>query len=190
MRKASGSLCLLLLASIAAMAGSIPFSGSGPSGTVAPGQPFSYDFAGASPEPNWGIPGVGATLATWSGPTIDQFTITFDLGPGIEIDPLNLGDTCNGGPSGGTVFCALPFSQPWNVTTLTTDSVTFTALPGSDLLMNGDTFFVNIFFTGGDPNGAAFNGAWVSAIPEPGGIVLFGSGVLGLAGVLRRKLSP
>jgi PEP-CTERM motif len=188
-RKVFGSLCLVVLASMAAVAGSIQFNGSGSSGSIDPGQPFSYNFDGTSPEPNWGVPGVGGTLTTWSGPTIDQFTINFDLPTGITIDPMNIGDTCNGGPTGGTVFCASPYSQPWNVTLSMADtSITFTALPGGDLLMNGDTFFVNIFFTGGDPNGASFNGDWVSPVPEPSGIVLFGSGVLGLAGAFRRKL--
>ena len=187
-RKVSALLCLVVLASMAALAGDIPFSGSGSSGTVNPGQPFSYNFDGAVFEPDWGIPGVNNGLAVWSGPTIDQFTITFNLAAGIAIDPLNLGTTCNGGPFGGTAFCASPYSQPWNVTTLTADSITFTALPGGDLLINGDPFFVNIFFTGGDPNGASFSGDWVSPVPEPSGFVLFGSGILALAGVFRRKL--
>ncbi len=185
MRKVSGLLCLLLLASTAAVAGSIPFSGSGSSGTINPGQPFSYSGDGGA---DWGVPGVDGGLAVWTGPTVDQFTITFDLTGGISIDPLDVGTTCNGGPSGGTVFCASPYSQPWNVTNLTTDSITFTALPGGDLLINGDPFFINIFFTGGDPNGASFSGDWVSPVPEPSGLVLFGSGVLGLVGILRRRL--
>ena len=188
MRKVCGLLCLVMLASMAAVAGNIPFSGSGSSGTINPGQPFSYNFDGAAFEPDWGVPGVGATLATWSGPTIDQFTITFDLAAGIAIDPINIGTTCDGGSFGGTVFCASPYSQPWNVTTLTTDSITFTASPGGDLLVSGDPFFINIFFTGGDPVGSGFSGDWVTPVPEPGGLVLFGSGILALAGAFRRKL--
>ena len=31
-------------------------------------------------------------------------------------------------------------------------------------------------------------GYYCGAVPEPGSIVLFGSGILGVAGVLRRKL--
>jgi len=184
MRRLSLLLSLLVLSSLAAVGSSIPFSGSGASGTVAPGQPFAYDLDSGT---DWGIPGVNAGLATWSGPAIDQFTITFDLAPGIAIDPAKLGTDCLGGSTGGTVFCASPYTQPWDVT-LTTDSITFTAQPGGDLLMNGDTFFVNIFFTGGDPIGASFSGEWDSPIPEPSALLLFGSGVLGVAGLFRRRL--
>ena len=56
--------------------------------------------------------------------------------------------------------------------------------PGGDLLINGDPFFINIFFTGGDPNGASFSGDWVTPVPEPSGLVLFGSGILALAGIV------
>src|ERR1035441_9165369 len=143
-----------------------------------------YSYNGGHKAP-W--PGQPAPL--WVSPTsLDKSTLTFDLAAGIAIDPLNLGTTCNGGPFGGTAFCASPYSQPWNVTTLTADSITFTALPGGDLLINGDPFFVNIFFTGGDPNGASFSGDWVTPVPEPSGFVLFGSGIVALAGVFRRKL--
>lgn len=188
MRKLVLLLCLIITASMTAVAGDISFSGSGSSGTIAPGQPFSYNYDHAVVEPDWGVPGVGATLATWNGPTIGQFTITFSLPAGISIDALNLGTTCNGGSFSGTSFCASPYSQPWNVTNLTSNSITFTALPGGDLLTNGDPFFVNIFFAGGDPNGASFSGEWVPAVPEPGSLILFGSGILGAAALLRRKL--
>ena len=189
MRKFALLLCVVTASWMTAAAGSIPFNGSGSSGTLAPGQPFAYDYDHAVFEPDWGIPGVGGTLSTWNGPTVDQFTITFDLPNGISIDPLNLGTTCNGGSSGGTAFCASPYSQPWNITNLTSDSITFTALPGGDLLTNHDPFFLNIFFTGGDPNGASFHGEWVTTVPEPSSLILFGSGIVGIAALMRRKLS-
>jgi hypothetical protein len=187
-RKLALLLCVVTASWMTAAASSIPFNGSGSSGTIPPGQPFAYDFDHASQEPDWGIPGVGGTLSVWTGPVIGQFTITFDLPQGVIIDPMNLGGNCNGGPMGGTVFCASPYSQPWNVTALTSDSITFTAQPGGDLLINRDPFFVNIFFSGGDPNGASFNGAWVTAVPEPGSLILFGTGTLGAAALMRRKI--
>ncbi len=65
----------------------IPFSGSGSSGTLQTGQPFFYDFDGGVFDPDFGIPGVGNNLATWNGPTVSQFEITFNLPTGVEIDP-------------------------------------------------------------------------------------------------------
>ena len=188
-RKVFGALCLVLIASMAAVAGNIPFSGPGPSRTVDPGQPFSFDLNGVTFDPVRGIPGVGAALSVSSEPTIDQSMIAFNLPSEIAVDPLNLGTTCNGGPYGGTVSCASPYPQPWNVTTLATTSVTFTALPGGDLVMNGDLYFASASFTSGYPNVASFNGDAVTPVPESSSLVLLGTGILGLAGVFRRKLS-
>jgi PEP-CTERM motif len=188
LRKSSLLLLFILTMSLMpAFADNISFSGSGMSGTIAPGQPFAYNFDGAAFEPDWGVPGVGGGLATWNGPTIGGFTITFDLPAGVSIDAADIGTNCNGGATSGTVFCASPYDQPWDVTALSGNSITFTAQQnGGDLLTNGDQFFINIFFAGGDPNGASFTGNW-AVVPEPGSMVLFGSAVLGLAGVLRRK---
>ena len=183
-RKFSLLLCLLFLASPAVFA-DIDFSGSGPSGTIAPGQAFIYNF---DLNPDWGVPGVGNGLAIWSGATVDGFTISFTgLPQGVGI--TNLGTSCDGGFSSGTVFCASPYSQPWVATLSNNDtSVTFMAQSGGDLLTNGDPFFINIDFTS-DPNGAAFSGSWIAEpVPEPGSIVLFGSGALALVGVFRRKM--
>ena len=185
LRKLAFLLCLVVVASPALFA-DITFSGSGSSGTIAPGQPFNYNFDGNF---DWGVPGVGNGLATWSGPTIDGFTITFSgLPRGVGIDPGSLGSGCNGGFSGGTVFCASPYSQPWVATLSNNDtSITFMAQSGGDLLTNGDQFFVNIDLTG-NANGAAFSGTWQEPVPEPGSMVLFGSGAFALVGVLRRKM--
>lgn len=190
MRKVLLMLCLMMLAAATASAGNISFTGSGSSGTIDPGQPFSYDFDNATYEPDWGVPGINNGLATWTGPTVYGFTITFNLPPGVDIDPLNLGTTCDGTSSGGTVFCASPFGQPWDVEHLTTNSITFIAAPGDAPLASGDPFFINIFFSGGDPNGASFNGEWItSPVPEPNSLLLMGSGVLGLMAVLRKKMT-
>ena len=185
MRKLVLMFCVVLAAVATASAGSISFTGSGTSGTIDPGQPFAYDSDGL---PDWGVPGVSGGLATWSGPPVDGFTINFDLPQGISIDPMDLGTTCDGTASGGTVFCSSPFGQPWDVESLTANSITFQA-PDGEVLTNGDPFFINIFFTGGDPAGASFSGEWeTSPVPEPNSLLLMGSGVLGIMAVLRRKM--
>jgi hypothetical protein len=183
-------ISLIALLSTVALAGDIPFSGSGSSGTLQTGQPFAYDFDGGVFEPDFGIPGVGNNLATWQGPTVSQFEITFDLPAGVEIDPamVELGQTgdCVGGPAGGTAFCAQPFTQPWTAQLIGANELIFTATPGNSLT-NGDPFFLNIFFTGGDPNGASFSGAFTASTPEPSSILLFGSGLLGAVTFMRRR---
>ena len=188
MRKLVLMFCVVLATVATASAGSISFTGSGTSGTIDPGQPFTYDFDNAGFEPDWGVPGVNGGLATWNGPTVNGFTISFDLPGGVSIDPMNLGTTCDGTASGGTVFCAGPFGQPWDVEALTANSITFQA-PDGELLTNGDPFFINIFFTGGDPAGVSFNGEWLtSPVPEPNSLLFLGSGVLGFMAVLRKYM--
>ena len=78
------------------------------------------------------------------------------------------------------VVCAQPFTAPWVATLIGDNTILFTASPGNDLTA-GDPFFLNIFFEGGDPNGASFSGSYNTPAPEPGSLSLMGSGVLGIA---------
>lgn len=189
-RKLCLAICLLALLSTLAFAGDIPFSGSGQDGTLQTGQPFAYDFDGGVFAPDFGIPGVGAGLATWNGPTVTSFEISFNLPTGVEIDPalVALGQTsdCVGGYAGGTAFCAQPYTQPWTAQLIGNNELIFTA-PAGNYLTNGDPFFLNVFFSGGDPNGASFSGAFTASTPEPSSILLLGSGLLGGITFLRRR---
>ena len=65
---------------------------------------------------------------------------------GISIDAADIGTNCNGDASSGIVFCASPYDQPWDVTALSSNSITFMAQQNGDFLTNGDAFFINIFF--------------------------------------------
>jgi hypothetical protein len=189
-RKLCLAICLMALLPTLALAGDIPFSGSGSDGTLQTGQPFAYDFDNGVFEPDFGIPGVGNGLATWEGPTVTSFEIIFNLPAGVVIDPamVEQGQTgdCVGGPAGGTAFCAQPYTTPWTAQLIGTNELVFTATPGN-YLTSGDPFFLNIFFSGGDPNGASFSGAFSYSTPEPSSILLLGSGLLGTVTFLRRR---
>jgi len=181
------AISLMALVPAFAFADNIPFSGSGSSGTIQTGQPFLYGF---DTEFVWGLPGDGHGLTTWNGPLVGSFDITFNLPDGVVIDPAMVtigqqGD-CVGGAAGGTAFCAQPFTQPWIATLVDNDTIEFTASPGN-YLTPGDPFFVNIFFSGGDPAGASFEGNFGTTVPEPSSWVLLGTGVLGIAAYVRRR---
>jgi len=181
-------LCLAALTSVTAFAGSIPFSGSGGSGNIQTGQSFAYDADGGTFAADWGIPGVNLGTAIWTGPTISEFMVTFALPAGVIIDPAQViignNANCFGSSIGGTTFCAGPYSAPWTATLIGTNGILFNS--SGDLLTDGDSFFVDVFFTGGDPYGADFSGEF-TPVPEPSGPMLLGSGLLALIGALRFK---
>ena len=100
---------------------------------------------------DWSIPGVNFGTAIWSGPTVVGFLVIFELPTGVIIDDAQVtignGADCLGSSIGGTTFCAGPYSAPWAVTMVGRNDILFHS--SGDLLTNGDSFFVDIFFTGG-----------------------------------------
>jgi hypothetical protein len=173
-----GRILALIVAS-AAMAGAsivIPFSGSGASGTIAPGEAWTINQLSLF---NWGSPGVGLGFETWNGSiAVEDFTITFlRLPAGVQITNLETGPTC--GTGNETVFCS-GFLDAWTpVLSNAGATVTFTA-PAPEVLVPGESFYINIFFSGDEGSSVAFTGGW-SAVPEPFTLGLTGLGFLAAA---------
>ena len=74
--------------------------------------------------------------------------------------------------------------------TTSTGTLGSTLGPGSFSFeaIEGETYFVNVFGTGGGDVGAGLFGVEVTAVPIPPGLILLGSSVLGLV-LLRRRMS-
>ena len=178
------SKVLVLIVAFAAMAHAtivIPFSGSGASGMIAPGQPWTINQLSTF---NWGTPGIGQGFGTWNGTIpIEDFTITFAFTNGVQITNLETGPTC--GTGNETVFCSGSLT-PWTpVLSNGGTTVTFTA-PGSQMLLPGDSFYINIYFDGDEGSSVTFRGGWSQeAVPEPFTLGLTASGLLTIAAARR-----
>ena len=169
------------------------FSGSGSSGTlVGAGEIWTFNADGGAAFigylNDWSSPGVDAGNATY-GETADAFglDLTFTGGGTIDATSISIGNSsdCVGGTSGGTTFCTSGPSDAWVATQTGPDSISFLAQNASDYLVQGQDYFVNIFFDGATPTG--LTGSWLTEststvpVPEPGTIALLGSGVAALA---------
>ena len=178
------TILALMVASVATAGATIviPFSGSGATGTIAPGEGWTINQLSSF---NWGSPGVGLGFETWNGSiAVEDFTITFlRLPAGVQITNLEMGPTC--GTGNETVFCS-GFLTAWTpVLSNGGATVTFTA-SAPEVLVPGESFYINIFFSGDEGNSVAFTGGW-SAVPEPFTLGLTGSGLLTIV-ISRRRL--
>jgi len=170
---------LLLSATISIGQATTLFSGSGTSGTTQ-GQFWSVnaDAGGDWGEDSWGMPGAATGPEFWLNDPANVLTFTFTLPVDEFIEPAT-----------PPVLVDATLGDSWTAVVSPDNlSVTFTA-PGTDLLSNGDQFFVNVYFTSVyDPNdavstsGLSFNGSadGPAAAPEPASMALLGLGLLGL----------
>lgn len=151
------------------VASSLPVPGSllGTS-TTNPNNAWSFDFTGGSFSAPGGMLTTGFSYTAISGALVDN-------GDGTYTGSYSFGF----GPAP-----AVATTTTWDVTQVGTN-LSFVTLDGD---ANGyyGTSFTNIFGTIGPVMDGTAMGS-VSAVPVPAAVWLFGSGLLGLAGVARRR---
>jgi len=180
-------------AAIASSAGAVvdPFGGAAP-GTDQLGHTFTITNGPGS----WGTPGLGlgtltfnpaAYVGTGVGTSATEFDFIFLKGVGGSID-----QTAPSSPFGyetTTRFSDVTKGELWTATFIGPNEVDFKAPTGHTIDM-GDTFFVNVVFTGPvDTTHFSFAGLWTDAsygVPEPATWALMLGG-FGLAGVALRR---
>ncbi len=198
-------LGLLLIGTLTA--GTIPFSGAGSSGTLATGQAWLLVFDSTSVDPGfrgvsvWGVPGLGAGNASWTGPeTVIGFDVVFNLPTGVSID-----QTPDSGAFNDDTRMYIN-GVPWTPTFLGLNEVRFDMSGGP--MSTGNSFFVNVAFSDQRVLGPAgwtgwnspslgvqniesvsFSGNFITtAVPEPGSLLLFGLGALAIGAVRRFRI--
>jgi hypothetical protein len=189
-RSTATMLFWVTVVAVKAQAGNIaiPFSGSGASGSIAPGEP--WEFHQGLGIGIWAIPGVDnpGAVPPWNGGVsgIEDFTITFtDLPAGARIISGSILG-CAGIPVFGPGFCSWPTASPNDQTMWTpafsNDGVTFTA-PAGVSLGPGQSFelSVGLGFANFDvPSSVSFTGGWSAAVPEPGTLACVMIGLIGV----------
>ncbi|MEQ8263449.1 hypothetical protein [Pseudohaliea sp.] len=181
------------------------FSGFGTSGTFVGEAAEPWILNNVGPFDNWGSPGVGASVTPYLQPdsAFGMDLVFSGVGP---IDPASIaignGAGCAGGSAGGTTFCNEPFGPDgfWEAFLTGPDAISFRAQSESQVLDQGEDFFVNVFFTGStQPTDFSFTGRWLtefspdpSPVPAPGILSLFagGLGLIGLLAAGRRRQHP
>ena len=178
------------------------FSGSGTSGNFVGDAAEPWILNNENPFNNWGSPGVGASITSYL--EVDSafgLDLTFFGVGSIDVSSITLGNNsgCTGSGGGGTTFCGDPFDSTgfWQAFLTSPNSISFRAQDVSQILDQGENYFVNVFFDSSTtPQDFSFEGAWItdftpnpdpSPVPTPGAISLLALG-LGLS-LCRKKRS-
>jgi hypothetical protein len=81
-----------------------------------------------------------------------------------------------------------PFGDPFNFFEINNITGVLVPTSGPGGIHNGTLDITGVFFTDNPFYSATSSGAFNATIPEPSTLLTFGTGVLGLVGLIRRKL--
>ncbi len=176
------------------------FSGSGTNGNLTSGsEPWLMGLDGSG-QAGWGSPGVSQGVTTYTQAMPAYGLIVNFSGGGSAIDPgsIAIGNEagCAGSSGGGSTFCNISAGDDiWEVFQTGPDSLDFLAQSPTVDMTTGETYFVNVLFTGSAVP-TSFTGEWLteftptppspSATPLPATLPLFAGG-LGITGLLARR---
>jgi PEP-CTERM motif len=144
---------------------------------------------------NWGIPGVGSGVVPYLGlvPAYG-FQVSFTGTGTIDANSILIGNSagCVGSSGGGTTFCTINPTDPWEAFQRSPHSIEFLAQNPTFYLSPGQDFFVNVFFNG-DPPSSSFNFITTFSptpgVPEPSTWAMIVLGFLGLGWLARRRVN-
>ena len=142
----------------------------------------------------WGYSAVGLGLSSnlasnYNGAANFLGTASIPSG-GINDNPtltLTLGSPFTYNPANGDLILEIVVDTQDNVSNGSGNGYNWADLTGSDTTRAFCLTGFGCFSSGTGALVTTFGGA--SAVPEPGTLVMFGSGILGLAGMLRRKIN-
>jgi hypothetical protein len=174
-------MCVMALAPGAAFAGSIPTSGFEAGAAAPTGQPFAYNLDNNAFEPDSALPGASSGMA-FAGTSVIRNSENFDGNVFVGSAGELLGQNASCG-SGAAAFCAQPTLR------IGENKPVLFATSSADYVTDGDPFAVNPTFAGAEPSRASLSSDAPSVVPEPGSMILFGSGIVSLLAIRRtRKL--
>ena len=167
-------LCVIALTPGAALAANTPLASFDAGATSFTAQPFATNLDNDPSEPGFGSARLSAGSAILNDPTLHAFD-TFELQELVNPTGDLIG--LNGGCDRGDTGCIQPVLRIG-------DSPVLFAMASDGSVAN--PFAVNdTSFAGAEPNQATLSSDIPSVVPEPGSLILLGTGVLGIAALPR-----